>query len=86
LCEDFGIVSGGNSQSSIRISDDSDKPTSGAGILVFLHPSPACRSFPDDDLWRGPEPQIPQAKISLSSFLESRLGNQEMMMAVYLRW
>jgi hypothetical protein len=50
-------TSGGVSQSSIRISDDSPLR---AGILVFLHSSPACRSLPNDDLWRGPEPQIPQ--------------------------
>ena len=32
----------------------------GPGIHVFLHSSPAGRSLPNDDLWRGPEPQIPQ--------------------------
>jgi len=32
----------------------------GPSIHVFLHSSPACRSLPNDDLWRGPEPQIPQ--------------------------
>ena len=32
----------------------------GPASLVFLHSSPACGSLPDDDLWRGPEPQIPQ--------------------------